>query len=187
MKSIMGLRGLSLKPALLQSVDLEIVYPTPQLHRDTFCLKSRSGWCSTAIAAHGTDRRPENMTLGGGWVFPASIWPLWTLKAPKVRSILCWATKAKNYLSINLHDETEESDDVPFSGMKCGAKCNICAKYTISVGFKFLSCFWQSLNHRSGTAMSFIEVEAIHLPQEVGGFGTGNMQGFDWRTLIWQS
>lgn len=27
--------------------------------------------------------------------------------------------EAKNYLSINLHDEVEESDDVPFSGMKC--------------------------------------------------------------------
>ena len=27
-------------------------------------------------------------------------------------------TKAKNYLSIDLHDEVEESDDVPFSGMK---------------------------------------------------------------------
>lgn len=30
-------------------------------------------------------------------------------------------TKAKNYLSIDLHDEVEESDDVPFSGMKSGA------------------------------------------------------------------
>lgn len=186
MESIMGLRGLSLKPALLQSVDLEIVYATPQLHIDTFISKSRSGWCSTAIAVQGTDRRPENMTLGGGWVFPASIWPLWTFKALKVRSILC-STKAKNYLAINLHDETEESDDVPFSGMKCGTKCNICAKYRISVGFNFLSCFWQSSNHRSGAGMSFIEVEAIHLSQEVGGFGTGNMQGFDSRTLIWQS
>ena len=33
--------------------------------------------------------------------------------------------KAKNYLSIGLVDEVEESDDVPFSGMKSGARCEL--------------------------------------------------------------
>ena len=47
-----------------------------------------------------------------------------------------------------------------------------------------LGSVWLSSNHRSVVAMSFIEVEAIHLSQEVGGFGTGNMQGLDSRTLI---
>ena len=30
-------------------------------------------------------------------------------------------SEAKNYLSLGLHDEVEESDDVPFSGMKRGS------------------------------------------------------------------
>lgn len=75
------------------------------------------------------------------------------------------SVEAKNYLAIDLVDEVEESDDVPFSGMKSRAQS--------------LTEDWEPNNlneacHEKvrslGVERCELEAETLHAPQEVGGF-----------------
>ena len=59
-------------------------------------------------------------------------------------------TEAKNYLSIDLHDEVEESDDVPFSGMKPGAPSWIC------VDLSYLTMKLDLLNFSKKSEFAFV-------------------------------
>lgn len=93
--------------------------------------KQAAEGCSNATAMLSTDRGwPEKKQ------FPSTVQKHPKLHKPDHNGLrflkfdyldcLDGITKAKNYLSIDLHDEVEESDDVPFSGMKSGAPSWIC-------------------------------------------------------------